>query len=101
MVERRLPDVVGFLDLSGLQVPRSVDRACRDLRYDGPIFRAPAWSEIYAQDDERIQDWAQAVASDEAVTAAWKHYGYPVIELPLDDVSTRLQFLLGHLHPAA
>ena len=101
LFDRGLPDVVGFLDVSGLQVPRSVDRACRDLRYDGPIFRAPAWSEIYAQDDERIQDWAQAVASDEAVTAAWKHYGYPVIELPLDDVSTRLQFLLGHLHPAA
>ena len=59
----------------------------------GPILRAPAWAEIYRQDAERIQDWQQAVASDEAVTAAWRRYGYDVINLPLADVAERLRFL--------
>ena len=93
LFDRGFPDVVGFLDVSGLPVPRSVDAACRRLRYTGPILRAPAWADIYQQDAERIQDWAQAVASDEAVTAAWRRYGYEVIDLPLVGVGERLAFM--------
>ena len=91
------PDVVGFLEVSGLAVPAAVDRACRTLRYTGPVFRAPAWAQIYTSDPERIQDWAGAVASDEAVTAAWKRYGYDPIDLPLAGVDERLAFVLGRL----
>lgn len=93
LFDRGFPDVVGFLDVSGLAVPPAVDHACRTLRYAGPILRAPAWAAIYAQDAERIQDWEQAVASDEAVTAAWKRYGYEVTDLPLEGVDKRLEFL--------
>ena len=32
LFDRGLPDVVGFLDVSGLPVPQAVDRACRTLR---------------------------------------------------------------------
>lgn len=93
LFDRGLPDVVGFLDVSGLAVPRAVDRACRTLRYHGPVLRAPAWAAIYVQDAERIQDWEQAVASDEAVTSAWRRYGYDVTDLPLDSVAQRLAFV--------
>lgn len=101
LFDRGFPDVVGFLDVSGLAVPRAVDRACRTLRYQGPVLRAPAWADIYVQDAERIQDWAGAVASDEAVTAAWKRYGYEVFDLPLAAVEERLAFLNKALQPAA
>lgn len=101
LFDRGFPDVVGFLDVSGLTVPRAVDAACRRLRYQGPILRAPAWAAIYVQDPERIQDWAQAVASDEAVTAAWRRYGYAVTDLPLAPVAERLDFLKARLQPAA
>jgi predicted ATPase len=80
LFDRGFPDVVGFLDVSGLTVPKAVDQACRNLRYSGPILRAPAWAAIYVQDKERIQDWDQAVASDEAVTEAWRRYGYEVAD---------------------
>lgn len=101
LFDRGFPDVVGFLDVSGLAISPAIDRACRELRYHGPILRAPAWADIYAQDDERIQDWEQAVASDEAVTAAWQRYGYAVSKLPLADVAARLAFLRASLQPAA
>jgi predicted ATPase len=101
LFDRGFPDVVGFLDVSGLPVPKAIDQACRSLRYTGPILRAPAWAAIYVQDEERIQDWEQAVASDEAVTAAWRRYGYNVMDLPLAGVEERLEFLRGQLHPAA
>lgn len=95
--DRGFPDVVGFLDVSGLAVPKAVDRACRKLRYAGPILRAPAWAAIYAQDPERIQDWQGAVASDAAVTAAWRRYGYDVEDLPLAPVEQRLALLRARL----
>lgn len=93
LFDRGFPDVVGFLDVSGLTVPKAVDQACRNLRYSGPILRAPAWAAIYVQDKERIQDWDQAVASDQAVTAAWRRYGYEVTDLPLLGVEERLELL--------
>ena len=95
--DRGLPDVVGFLDVSGLAVPKAVERACRSLRYAGPVLRAPAWADIYAQDAERIQTLDEAIASDEAVTAAWKRYGYSVIDLPLASLAERLAFLEAQL----
>jgi predicted ATPase len=97
LFDRGFPDVVGFLDVSGLPVSTEIDRACRELRYTGPILRAPAWSAIYVQDPERIQDWEQAVASDEAVTAAWRRYGYAPIDLPLGRVDERLEFVRRRL----
>lgn len=97
LFDRGFPDVVGFLDVSGLPIPKAVDTACGRLRYSGPILRAPAWAEIYAQDAERIQDWEQAVASDEAVTAAWRRYGYEPIDLPFAKVSERLRFMQERL----
>ena len=93
LFDRGLPDVAGFLDVSGLTVPRSVEQACLTLRYTGPVLRAPAWAAIYRQDHERIQTWDEAFASDAAVTAAWRRYGYPVIDLPLVGVAERLEFL--------
>ncbi len=97
LFDRGFPDVVGFLEVSGLPVSAAIDRVCRELRYHGPILRAPAWAAIYAQDAERIQDWEQAVASDEAVTAAWKRYGYDPVDLPFVPVEERLRFLSERL----
>ena len=99
LFDRGVPDVVGFLDVSGLIVPKSVDQACRTLRYTGPVLRAPAWAAIYQQDAERIQTWEEAVASDDAVTAAWRRYGYQMIDLPLVGVEARLAFLGRLLQP--
>ena len=93
LFDRGFADVVGFLDVSGLPISAEIDRICRDLRYSGPILRAPAWAEIYAQDAERIQNWEEAVASDQAVSAAWRRYGYEVEDLPLAGVEERLAFL--------
>lgn len=95
--DRGFPDVVGFLELSGLPVPDAIDHGCRTLRYNGPVLRAPPWREIYRPDSERIQDWNQAVESDKAVTAAWRHYGYNVEDLPLAPVADRLSFLMARL----
>lgn len=95
--DRGLPDVVGFLEVSGLPVLSAIDAACRAMRYEGTVFRLPAWRAIYRKDSERIQDWDAAIASDEAVTAVWQRYGYVVRDLPLAPVSERLAILRAAL----
>lgn len=95
--DRGFADTVGFLRIEGLEVPAAIDRACRDLRYSGPIFRAPPWREIYHSDTERIQDWNEALASDQAVCAAWREYGYELVDLPLASVAERAEWLASRL----
>jgi len=93
LFDRGFPDIVGFLDLEGLPVPPGIDRACRTLRYEGPVFHAPTWREIYTGDEERIQTWDEALASDAAVLAAWRRYDYEPIELPKESVASRVRFV--------
>lgn len=95
--DRGFADIVGFLELEGLPVPPELDQACRSIRYDGPVFRAPPWPEIYVADSERIQTWQEAVESDAAICAAWRKYGYELIDLPLESVERRVWFVLDAL----
>src|SRR5688572_1416991 len=95
--DRGFPDIVGFLALAGLPVSGELDRICRNVRYDGPIFRAPPWRGIYVSDRERIQSWQDACASDRAVSAAWGRYGYSLVDLPFVSVDERLRFLVSAL----
>ncbi len=94
--DRGFPDIAGFLHLEGLRADRALEQACRDLRY-AAVFRAPPWRDIYLGDAQRIQTWDEAVASDAAVTAAWRAYGYEPIDLPKVDTAARADFLLGRL----
>ena len=95
--DRGFPDIIGFLNLESLCIPKEIEESCRHLRYSGPIFRAPPWREIYSQDEERIQSWDQAVDSDLAVCAAWNKYGYELVDLPLAPVMDRVQFVRDKL----
>lgn len=95
--DRGFCDIVGFLQTEGLPVSRDIDHACRTLRFDGPVFRVKAWKAIYSPDDERIQTWEEAVASDETVSAAWLDYGYDLVELPELGLIERADFVIARL----
>lgn len=95
--DRGLPDTAAFFQLEGLAVPEGLERACFELRYDGPIFRAPPWRAIYTVDEQRVQTWQEAVASDAAVVAAWRRFGYDPIDLPLAPVAARVEFVLERI----
>lgn len=80
--DRGLPDVVGYLELCGLPVPKGLDSACRRLRYCETVFIAPHWPEIYVQDEERKQDPAEAERTFAAMLAVYPRYGYRPVVLP-------------------
>ena len=53
--DRGIPDVAGYLRLSGLPISDTVARSVERYRYNRLVFLAPYWPEIYVQDGERKQ----------------------------------------------
>ncbi|AYZ65961.1 ATPase [Burkholderia multivorans] len=95
--DRGVPDVIGYLRLSGLAVPAHAEAAARRFRYHRRVFIAPPWPDIYAQDAERRQDFAEAVRTYEAMVECYASYGYRLIELPRASVTVRVRFVLDAL----
>lgn len=92
--DRGVPDVLGYARLCGLTEIAHLRKAAELFRYNGTVFIAPPWREIYAQDAERKQDWAEAVATFEMLANTYRQLGYRLAELPKVDVASRLEFVM-------
>jgi predicted ATPase len=93
--DRGVPDVVGYLRLSGLPVTPAVEKAARVFRYNPHVFVAPPWPEIFRQDEERKQDVEEAVRTYETMKTVYGAYDYSLIELPRAGVEERLRFVIA------
>jgi len=91
--DRGLPDVVGYLRLSGLPVPPHIERAASCFRYHRRVFIAPPWPAIFTQDTERKQSIGEAEATYQAMVDVYSGLGYELLPLPLAPVSERVQFV--------
>ncbi|WP_293807928.1 AAA family ATPase [uncultured Bosea sp.] len=94
--DRGLPDIAGYLTLCGLPIPDPVERAARQLRYRRTVFIAPPWREIFTQDAERKQDFAEAERTYATMAETYPRYGYTLVELPRASLAERVAFVLGH-----
>jgi predicted ATPase len=99
VLDRGIPDVIGYLRLCGLPVPAQAERAAEAFRYNRTVFIAPHWPDIYAQDAERKQDAAEAQATYEAMAEVYAGLGYVLVTLPLASVAERARFVREHLAP--
>ena len=100
VLDRGIPDVVGFLRVSGLPVPPAIDAAARRTRYAPRVFLAPFWAEIYRHDPERRQPAEVAARTEAIMRETYAGYGYTLVELSRADVATRVAFVRAHLAAA-
>ena len=91
--DRGVPDIAGYYRLIGKTVPPHVTAATERFRYNRRVFAAPPWPEIFDQDAERKQTFDEAVRTFEAVTGAYRDFGYELVLLPLAPVSQRVAFV--------
>jgi len=91
--DRGVPDVAGYLRLMRLPVPEYVEMAVEAFRYRRQVFIASPWEEIFQHDQERKQDFAEAVRTYEVLAAAYREYGYELVELPRSSVAERVKFV--------
>jgi predicted ATPase len=97
VLDRGVPDVIGFLAASALPIPPAFDRAARELRYNARVFLAPYWPAIFMTDTERPRPAAYAEATDRVMRDTYRRYGYELVELPLASVAERVRFVLEQL----
>lgn len=95
--DRGIPDVIGYLRLSGLSVPAQMTKAAQDFRYHRRVFIAPPWLEIYAQDAERKQDFDEAQRTYDAMVETYSGLGYELVELPRASVDERVRFVVNSI----
>lgn len=94
LFDRGIPDVIGYRALCGLSCPPDLVQAAAEVRYNRTVFIAPPWRDIYVNDTERKQDWAEAVATHDAMVIAYEALGYDLVPLPFAPVAERAAFVL-------
>ncbi|TPG41088.1 ATPase [Sphingomonas koreensis] len=101
VLDRGVPDVIGFLRASGLSAPPPIDAAARACRYNARVFIAPWWEDIFTTDAERKQTPEEARATFAVMVGTYRDYGYTLIELPRVPVSARVAFVLEQIGAAS
>lgn len=91
--DRGIPDIVAYLKAAGLHVEDAYNRALEKYRYAPTIFLLPPWEDIYVQDSERWQTFAEAAFLADQIRTVYGQAGYQIIELPLGSIQERTIFI--------
>jgi predicted ATPase len=98
--DRGLPDLIGYLSCEGRTAPDEWRMASR--AYASTVFFAPPWREIFLNDPERPQTFAEARELGIHIRRAYLDCGFHVIELVKAAVADRrrqvLDYLSAHRH---
>ncbi len=92
--DRGVPDVLGYLRLTGLAISEHMQNAVASFRYNHRAFIAPAWPEIFTGDLERKQSLDEAVRTYQSMASTYTELGYELIELPRVTIDERAAFVL-------
>jgi len=96
--DRGIIDNIGYSQLIKEPIPKEMDQAARDYKYNAVVFVTPPWQEIYENDAERKQSFEEAVETFDTMVKTYKKYGYQTIILPKDCVHVRIKFILNILN---
>ncbi|MCH4539868.1 AAA family ATPase [Brucella tritici] len=91
--DRGVPDVIGYLMLCNLPIPKHMEEAARQFPYNRTVFLAPPWAEIFGQDTERKQDFEEATRTFHAMDKTYRRLGYEIALLPKSSVEERVSFI--------
>jgi predicted ATPase len=94
--DRGIIDTYGYSLLEGIKPTEALLSGCSSLRWQG-VFIFPPWREIFTNDAERKQDFAEAQRTFEAMQRAYREFGYAPTEVPPAPVAERVRFILHGL----
>ena len=98
--ERGVVDSLGMLAALG-ELPETLrSQALERCRYHPGVLVFPPWQAIYHQDDERDQNFEDAVDVYEFSCQWYVHCGYTLLEVPVGTVDERCEHVLRLLEIA-
>lgn len=95
--DRGIPDTIGYMELENIPVPLETEQIIYAHPYHTNVFLLPPWKSIYETDNERKQNWQQAVDTYEIMRDIYIRYGYNIINVPFDTIINRKDFILNNL----
>jgi len=95
-LDRGIPDVVAYMEYLKTSYPHRFTNACKNYKYNHVFILAP-WQDIYISDNERYENFNQAVKIHDHLVETYKKYGYLLHDVPFDSVERRTDFILNHL----
>lgn len=95
--DRGMIDVIAYLQLEQLPVPKCLQAAASRCRYHKTAFILPPWPQIYRNDHERRQDPPTAIATYKAMMKTYAQYGYTLVQVPCLPVAQRAAFMLNEI----
>lgn len=76
------------------KVPINFINSINQYPYD-MVFILPAWEAIYINDDQRLEDYAEAKKINDFLYNAYVKHKYNPIKVPKDTVENRISFILN------
>lgn len=96
-LDRGMPDVLAYMDFKQEQYPSYFMETCKAHVYDHVFVLAP-WQDIYKSDNERYENFEQAIEIHDYLMNIYKKLGYQWVDVPYGSVKTRTDFILETLN---
>ena len=94
--DRGIPDVHAYMNYISIDYPVTYITKSNLYRYNS-IFLMPPWEEIYITDNERYENFEQALAIHNHLKRTYTELDYAIIEVPTGSVAERTDFILSKL----
>jgi len=94
--DRGIPDVHAYMNYMGINYPKIYIDESKKKTYN-TIFLMPPWEAIYITDSERYESFEQALAIHNHLKNTYELLNYKTIEVPVGNVTQRVDFILKSL----
>lgn len=95
--DRGIPDIMAYLQAANEPVAEIYYHTLEKHPYHPTVFIAPPWPEIYVNDSERWQTFAEAETLYQAIKQTYQSLQYTTVELPKAPVAERVKFILSYI----
>ncbi|WP_452600940.1 AAA family ATPase [Pontimicrobium sp. MEBiC06410] len=93
-LDRGIPDIVAYMDYIGDTYPDTFVKPCKEYKYDYVFILGP-WQEIFTSDNERYENFEQAVEIHEHLLKTYKKYNYELRDVPFGSIETRADHIIN------
>jgi predicted ATPase len=93
-LDRGIPDVIAYMDYIGDVYPESFVESCKTNTYDLVFILAP-WQEIFSSDNERYENFEQAVQIHHHLLNTYERFNYHLFDVPFDSIVNRTDYILN------
>ncbi|MGE6260504.1 AAA family ATPase [Heyndrickxia sporothermodurans] len=95
--DRGIPDTLGYSHLINIPISEKIEYAARKYRYNKHVMILPPWEEIYNNDQERKQDFDEAVETYYVMIDTYKQLDYELIEVPRMGIKQRANYIIENV----